>query len=83
MGGTKGNKKTETNRGGRPTTKTGTKRAAMAAPKDTSLSESDSDSSCDNGGADAVNCAPEINRQRNGTLLRILLVQYPIYIKNS
>ena len=81
--GTKGNRKTGTNQGGEPTTKTGTKRAAMAAPKDTSSSELDSNSSCNNGDADAENCAPEITRQKKGTPLRILFVQYPINIEMS
>ena len=78
MGGTKGNKKTETNRGGRPTTKPGAKRAAMAAQKYTSSSESDSNSSSNNGGADEDNCATEVNEPKKGKQLRILLVQYPM-----
>ena len=39
----------------------------MASPLDTSSSESDSDSSCDDGRADEAECAPEITKQLKGT----------------
>ena len=59
--------KTGPAQGGELKTRTGKKRNAMAAPLDTSSSESDSDSSCDDGRANVAECAPEITKQLKGT----------------
>ena len=58
--------KTGTAKGGELKARTGKKRDAMTAPLDTSSSVSDSDSSCDDGIANAEECAPK-TRQIKGT----------------